>query len=138
MRKIALAAALAGLAATSAHAQMATVSSSGNVCLKTILIDRTKALNEHTILFTMKDHKVWRNTLTSDCPGLTYNGFIYEPTPPDQVCGNFQVIRAIETKSVCTLGAFTPAEPESMSAPGIEQKGPPPPPPDMPPPGNSR
>jgi hypothetical protein len=134
MRKIAIAAALTGLAVASAHAQTATVSSSGNVCLKTILIDHTKTVDQHTILFYMKDHKVWRNTLASDCQGLLVNGFVYMPTPPDQVCGNFQVIRAIETKSVCTLGAFTPADDATMNSHGMEQSAPPPPPPDMPPP----
>jgi hypothetical protein len=38
------------------------------------------------------------------------------PTPPDQICGNFQVIRAIETKSVCTLGPFTPYDKKAERA----------------------
>lgn len=108
LKMISIAAAALALAATSAGAQPASVSSSGNVCLKTIQIDRTETPDTHTILFFMKNGSAWKNSLRSDCIGLRQNGFIYVPTPPDQICGNFQVIRAIETKSVCTLGAFTP------------------------------
>lgn len=107
-KMISIAAAALALAATSAGAQPASVSSSGNVCLKTIQIDRTETPDTHTILYFMKNGTAWKNTLRSDCIGLRQNGFIYRPTPPDQVCGNFQVIRAIETGSVCTLGAFEP------------------------------
>lgn len=106
-KRISLGVAALALAATAASAQPASVSSSGNVCLKTIQIDHTQTPNTHTILFFMKNHTAWKNTLKSDCVGLMQNGFIYEPTPPDQVCGNFQTIRAIETKSVCVLGPFT-------------------------------
>ncbi|HVP85459.1 MAG TPA: hypothetical protein VMS78_12125 [Rhizomicrobium sp.] len=108
-KTMSLAAALA-LAATAASAQPATVSSSGNVCLKTILIDHTETPDTRTILFFMKNGTAWKNTLKSDCIGLRQNGFVYGPTPPDQVCGNFQVIQAIQTKSVCVLGPFTPYE----------------------------
>lgn len=98
------------LSATAALAQPAWVSSSGNVCLKTIQIDHTETPDTRTILFFMKNGTAWKNTLRSDCIGLRQNGFIYEPTPPDQVCGNFQTIRAIQTHSVCVLGPFTPYE----------------------------
>lgn len=98
-----------GLMATSASAQPASVSSSGNVCLKTILIDRTEVPNESTILFHMKDGKTWENKLRNGpCVGLRFNGFVYVATPPDQICGNLQTIRAIQTGSVCMLGNFTP------------------------------
>ena len=109
-KMISLSAAALTLAATAASAQPASVSSSGNVCLKTIQIDRTETPDSRTILFFMKNGSAWKNTLKSDCIGLRQNGFIYGPTPPDQVCGNFQTIRTIETKSVCVLGAFTPYE----------------------------
>jgi hypothetical protein len=107
-KSLSLGAAVLALATTAALAQPASVSSSGNVCLKTIQIDHTETPDTHTILFFMKNGSAWKNTLKSDCVGLRQNGFIYMPTPPDQVCGNFQTIRAIETKSVCVLGAFTP------------------------------
>jgi hypothetical protein len=122
----------AGLAAGPASAQPASVSSSGNVCLKTIQIDHTVVPNEHTILFYMKDHKVWQNTLKGgDCVGLRFNGFVYAPTPPDQICGNLQTIRAIQTGSVCMMGSFTPYEGQVMPSKTMEEQAPPaPPPPD--------
>lgn len=107
-KTISLSAAALAFVATAASAQPASVSSSGNVCLKTIQIDRTTTPDAHTVIFFMKDGKAWKNTLRSDCVGLTFNGFIYEPTPPDQICGNLQTIRSIQTKSVCQLGPFTP------------------------------
>ena len=107
-RMISIAAAALALMTGAASAQPASVSSSGNVCLKTYQIERTTTPNSHTIIFYMKDGKAWQNTLRSDCVGLTFNGFIYEPTPPDQICGNLQTIRSIQTKSVCQLGPFTP------------------------------
>jgi|GEM_PF-487384 len=98
-----------GLLAGTASAQPATVSSTGNVCLKTIQIDRTEVPNESTILFHMKDGKTWENKLRGGpCVGLRFNGFVYVATPPDQICGNLQTIRAIQTGSVCMLGDFTP------------------------------
>lgn len=112
-----------GLLATAASAQPATVSSTGNVCLKTIQIDRTEVPNESTILFHMKDGKTWENKLRNGpCVGLRFNGFVYVATPPDQICGNLQTIRAIQTGSVCMLGSFTPyvkppkGEPTDMDA----------------------
>ncbi|HTO40167.1 MAG TPA: hypothetical protein VL026_04265 [Rhizomicrobium sp.] len=97
------------LSAIAASAQPATVSSTGNVCLKTIQIDRTEVPNESTILFHMKDGKTWENKLRGGpCVGLRFNGFVYVSTPPNQICGNLQTIRAIQTGSVCMLGPFTP------------------------------
>jgi hypothetical protein len=115
-KMVSIAAAALALVVTTAYAQPASVSSSGNVCLKTIQIDHTETPDTRTILFFMKNHTAWRNTLKSDCIGLRQNGFIYVPTPPDQICGNFQVIRAIETKSVCTLGPFTPYDKKAERA----------------------
>jgi hypothetical protein len=129
---ISIGAAALALATTAAFAQPASVSGSGNVCLKTILIDRTVVPNEHTILFYMKDGKVWQNTLKSDCPGLKINGFVYAPTPPDQVCGDLQTLRAIQTGSVCTMGAFVPYEGRAVPSQNqtTEQSPPPPTSPD--------
>lgn len=133
-KTISMGAAALALAATAASAQPATVSSSGNVCLKTIQIDHTQVPNAHTILFYMKDRKVWQNTLKNgDCVGLRFNGFIYEPTPPDQICGNLQIIRAIQTGSVCMLGDFTPYDGKIIPSKTMETEQPPPapPPPDQ-------
>ncbi len=79
---------------------------SGNVCLRTNDIRNTTVPDDKTILFHMNDGKVWKNELLGRCVGLKYNGFVYEATPPNQICGNLQTIRVIQTGSVCMMGAF--------------------------------
>jgi len=81
------------------------------VCIRSTDIDHTKAPNDHTILFFMKDGKVWKTTLQSDCPELTVNGFQYGPTPPDNICGNAQTIRVLKSGAVCEMGPLLPANP---------------------------
>ena len=85
----------------------AMASHGGSVCLHTYQIDRTKVVDAKTILFKMKDGKVWRNTLLQRCPGLLFDGFAYM-TPDNEICGNQQSIRMLRTHEVCLLGPFTP------------------------------
>jgi hypothetical protein len=77
------------------------------VCLKTELIDTTTVVNPKTVLFRMKDGKVWRSDLRSPCLGLKFNGFVYE-THFDEVCGGSQAIRVLRSGEVCVLGPFSP------------------------------
>jgi len=81
------------------------------VCLRSIDIDHTKTPNAHTILFFMKDGKVWSTTLRSDCPELIFNGFAYVPTPRDNICANMQTIRVLKSGAVCEIGPLVPASP---------------------------
>jgi len=83
----------------------------GNICLKTYLIDHTKAPNDRTILFYMKDGSAYQSTLLADCPQLSFNGFSYVATPPEDVCGNLQSIRVVRSHSVCLLGPFVQIAP---------------------------
>jgi hypothetical protein len=78
------------------------------VCIRTIDIDHTRAPDDRTILFYMKDRNVWRATLRSDCPELRFNGFEYGPTPPDNICANLQTIRVLKSGAVCEIGPLTP------------------------------
>ncbi len=78
------------------------------VCLRSSDIDRTSVPDARTILFHMKGGKVWKNALMNDCPGLRFNGFVYDASPAGDICANQQTIRVINTGSVCLLGAFTP------------------------------
>src|ERR1043165_487691 len=82
-----------------------------NVCLKTYLIDHTKAPNDRTIIFYMKDGSAYQSTLLADCPQLSFNGFSYVATPPEDVCGNLQSIRVVRSHSVCLLGPFVQIAP---------------------------
>jgi hypothetical protein len=89
----------------------------GNVCLRSGDIARTSVPDARTILFHMKDGRVWRNTLMAACPELKFNGFIYDASPIGEICGNQQVIRVIHSGAVCMLGPFTPVAPTPAPAP---------------------
>ena len=87
------------------------------VCIRTLDIDHTKAPDNRTILFYMKDGKVWSTTLVSYCPELSFNGFVYGPTPPDNICGNMQTIRVIRSGALCEMGPLVPVAPKPGSQP---------------------
>ena len=106
MRRLVLAVALLTFAG-SAGAQ----NEGSPVCLRSIDIDHTKTPNNHTILFFMKDGKVWSGTLRSDCPELIFNGFEYRPTPRDNICANMQTIRVLKSGAICEIGPLAPAGP---------------------------
>jgi hypothetical protein len=95
-------------------------SAAASVCLQSYRIDHTEIPDDHTILFYMHNHKVFKNTLVGDCVGLKVNtrGFTYEPTDPgsDEICSNLVTIRLNDTHQVCLLGAFTPVEPTPKDA----------------------
>lgn len=82
-----------------------------NVCLRTNEIDHTTSPDDKTILFYVRQGKVWRNALVTNCPMLSVNGFEYSPTPSREICGNMQSIRVLRTGSVCLLGSFTEQTP---------------------------
>lgn len=81
------------------------------VCLASYNIDHTDIPNDSTILFTMRDRTVWKNTLTSPCFGLRLDtrGFTYTATDPgsDTICSNLVTIRTNTDHNVCLLGEFT-------------------------------
>jgi hypothetical protein len=81
------------------------------VCLASYNIDHTDIPNDSTILFTMRDRTVWKNTLTSPCFGLKLDtrGFTYEPTDPgsDTICSNLVTIHTNTFHNVCLLGEFS-------------------------------
>ena len=81
------------------------------VCLRSIDIDHTKTPNAHTVLFFMKDGKVWRGTLRSDCPDLVFNGFEYAPTPRESICANMQTIRVLKSGAICEIGSLVLTQP---------------------------
>lgn len=70
-------------------------------------IDHTKVVDPQTILFFMRDGKVWKNTLRGKCPGLEFHGFSFV-THYDELCSNAVSIQVVQTGEVCQLGYFTP------------------------------
>src|ERR1041385_427570 len=96
--------AVASLAVCSSLPALAAAPARANICIRSYQIDHTKAVNDRTLIFYMKNGSAYQSTLVSSCPELTIYGFSYMPTPPDQICGNLQSIRVIRTGSVCMLG----------------------------------
>lgn len=94
-----------------AGAQMAGAQNAAPVCLRSTDIDHTKTPNDHTILFFMKDGKVWSTTLRAECPELIFNGFEYAPMPRDNICANMQTIRVLKSGAICEIGPLVPATP---------------------------
>lgn len=84
-----------------------------NVCIRSYQIDHTKAPNDRTLIFYMKNGAAYQSTLASACPELSIYGFAYMPAPPDQICGNLQSIRVIRAGSVCMLGPLVPVTPKA-------------------------
>ena len=113
MIRAALAAAVVmGLSATGANAA---APPAGNVCIRSIDIDHTKTPNDRTIIFFMKNGAQYQSSLPTICPQLSFNGFSYVATPPDQICGNLQSIRVIRSGSVCLLGPLVQITPKAKS-----------------------
>jgi len=109
MKIVAIGALIAGLAITTAVAKekKTTAPERNAVCLWTYMIDHTSTPNTHTILFHMKNGKIWKNTLPAPCSGLAFRGFAYV-TRNGQICSNMQSIMVLTTHQVCMLGAFEP------------------------------
>jgi hypothetical protein len=104
MKSLLMAAAVLAVLGSAAQADDAVLAPK---CLRTIDIQNTTTPNDRTILFHMNNGKVYRNDLRGACSGLTFNGFQYDVTPPDEICGNQQIIHVLRTHAVCSLGAFS-------------------------------
>ena len=78
-------------------------------------IDRTKVVDPQTVLFYMRDGKIWKNRLHAPCRGLEFHGFSFV-THYDELCSNAVSIQVIDTGQVCQLGYFTPYTPPATPA----------------------
>ena len=87
----------------------APASSPASVCLSARNIQRTEVQDDRTILFHMRDGKVWINRLRQVCPMLKTSPWTQVLHGADQVCANQQFIHVIRTGDTCALGEFTPA-----------------------------
>jgi hypothetical protein len=107
------AAILAGvlLLGAAAHADSAAAPKALPVCIDPTGIDRTQIVDDGTILFHMKDGKIWRNTLPSKCFGLKIEGGFAYDVHGGEICSSLQTIRVLHEGTVCQLGDFTPYVP---------------------------
>ena len=81
------------------------------LCLHSQDIDHTKAPDDRTILIYMRGGKIWQSKLRSLCPQISFNGFSFVATPPDDICPNVQIIRVIRTGTMCSMGPLEPYTP---------------------------
>ena len=107
------AAALAALSMGAARADTRPADSHP-MCLESYLVDHTKVVNPSTILFYMRDGKVWRNDLPAPCPGLNFHGFVLTGQQ-GEVCAP-DSISVLSTREVCMLGRFAPDNARSHAA----------------------
>ena len=80
----------------------------GNICLNVTEIRSSQAVDNRTIVYRMKDGKVWRNTLATPCPELvSFSAGAYSQVlHTDYLCANTQEI-TVKSGMVCRLGEFT-------------------------------
>jgi len=78
------------------------------VCLNVSDIQRSETPDDRTIIFHMRDGKVWRNTLKTVCPMLKTSPFTQVLRSGDLMCSNQQIIHVTQTGNDCVLGDFTP------------------------------
>jgi hypothetical protein len=81
---------------------------SGPTCIQTYNIDHTKAPDDRTILFYMRDGSVLQTNTRNVCSGLSINGFAYVSNPAPQFCPGLQTIRVLRIGGVCMLTPFVP------------------------------
>jgi hypothetical protein len=118
MKSLVLAAAVLGLVAGTAQAGTESpATSGGSVCLWSYNIDHTKVVNPSTILFYMKNGKVWQSNLSVPCNGLQFHGFVMVGHE-EEFCGGAQSISVLETHETCHLGKFA-----AYSAPAMTPVG---------------
>jgi hypothetical protein len=95
------------VSSSSAYDQTA-ASRSANVCLNVREIQRTETPDDRTIIFHMRDGKVWSNRLKTVCPMLKVSSFTQVLRSGDLVCSNQQFIHVTLTGDDCSLGEFSP------------------------------
>ncbi len=123
MKAIVIGALMAGLATGAAFAQeVQPPKRAPLVCLRTTQIDHTKTVDAQTLLFYMKDRKIWKNTLQSRCPSLKFYGFV-NVTSDGKICSNQQIIYVLKTHETCVLGDFVPYTPPPKDKAGKPDDG---------------
>ena len=88
----------------------------GQRCIMRDQIRQTVVRSDRVIDFEMHSGKVWRNTLTQSCPGLSFDRAITYETSINQLC-SVQIVYALrniggvpQRGAGCSLGEFVPVE----------------------------
>ena len=85
-------------------------------CISLTQIRATRVRDDYTIDFEGPGNKVWRNTLTNRCPGLTSQDAFTYKTSLSQLCSNEiiyvldRVGGELQRGAGCGLGPFVPVK----------------------------
>ena len=117
LRSVALAALLAAAGGTSTRAQAPTPDVA-QACIYETNIDHTRILDDRNILFFMRDHMTYQNTLKDQCYSLkAAKRFAYGEASMHRLCtGNLiSVVHdvtpgVLSRNSMCRLGMFVPVD----------------------------
>ena len=92
--------------AVSAPAEVPAPPAQSSLCISARNIQRTEVQDDRTIIFHMRDGKVFENRLRQICPMLKTSPYT-QVLHSDQVCANQQFIHVTQTGDTCALGDFT-------------------------------
>jgi hypothetical protein len=85
-------------------------------CVSPRDIQSTTPISDREIVFRMRNGKIWKNTLSANCPGLKFEGGFSWTIRGDTVCANLQTIEVLRRGNACLLGefsAYTPPAPDA-------------------------
>lgn len=116
----ALATLLGAACAAGAAAQAQSPTPDVAACVYRSNIDHTKILDDRNILFFMRDHSIYQNTLKDQCYGLKITKrFAYGEASMHRLCtGNLIAVLedvtpgAVSRNNLCKLGLFVPVDKE--------------------------
>jgi uncharacterized protein DUF6491 len=98
-------------------------------CIVVSRIDQVEAVDDQNLLFKMRGHAVYRNTLPNKCPNLEREGRIAYETATARLC-NVDLITVLESYGVgfrpgftCRLGQFVPLSPAEVEDLELLKKG---------------
>jgi hypothetical protein len=117
IRSCALAALLVAAGTTSAGAQVP-APDAAQACVYQPNIDHTRILDDRNILFFMRNHTTYQNTLKDQCYSLKMiNRFTYGEAPMHRLCtGNLITVLhdltpgGVTRNNLCRLGMFVPVD----------------------------
>ena len=102
-----------------AAAQPAQPAPATRTCLNNQDVISATSRDGKTMIFKMRNGQTYINHLRGSCPGLKFNGFIWELRGIPQICENQQTLRVINSGQICMLGKF-----DAPLAPGVKPPSP--------------
>lgn len=100
-----------------AQSPSAPAPSSQRICLNNQDVRSASSNDGKTMIFRMRNGTTYINHLRGVCPGLRFNGFIWELRGINDICENQQTLRVLKSGEVCMLGKFDPPLPPGVKPP---------------------